>query len=89
MRKGADKPIRFTRHAIDAMEERRLERQWIEAAVRDPQWQESDRRDPSVMRRFRTISQRGGRVLRVAYVETETEIRVVSAFLDRRARRPQ
>ena len=42
----------------------------------------------SVQRRFRIVPERGNRVLRVACVETDTEIRILSAFLDRRARRP-
>ncbi|MDR3471624.1 MAG: DUF4258 domain-containing protein [Devosia sp.] len=82
-------PLRFTQHARDAMAERELPVRWVEAAVRHPDWQEADPHDTSVVRRFRTIPERGGRVLRVALVETDTEIRILSAFLDRRARRPE
>jgi hypothetical protein len=38
-------------------------------------------------RRYLRISERGGRVLRVACVENDWEIRIVTAFLDRNARR--
>ncbi|MHB1109626.1 MAG: DUF4258 domain-containing protein [Devosia sp.] len=89
MRAGPATPIRFTRHAPDVMDERRLAREWVEATVRNAEWQESDPRDPAVLRRFSPLPQRGDRVLRVACVETNTEIHVLSAFLDRRARRPR
>lgn len=55
--------------------------------MRDPEWVEPDRGDPTVERRFRAIPEYGGRVLRVACVETETHIRVISVHFDRRARR--
>ena len=71
------------------MEERQLERRWIERAVFEPEWQEIDPRDPAVIRRFTTVPERGGRIVRVALVESATEIRILTAFLDRRARRPQ
>jgi len=83
------KPLRFTAHARVALEERLLERGWIERAVFEPEWQETDPNDPSVNRRFVALPERGGRVLRVALVESATEIRILTAFLDRRARRPQ
>jgi hypothetical protein len=38
---------------------------------------------PDIKRAFRRISERGNRVLRVAYVETEDAIRVVTLFFDR------
>jgi hypothetical protein len=83
------KPLRFTAHARVALEERLLERGWIERAVFEPEWQETDPNDPSVNRRFVALPERGGRVLRVVLVESATEIRILTAFLDRRARRPQ
>jgi hypothetical protein len=39
-------------------------------------------------RRFATISEREDRVLRVVCLESDTEIRVITVFLDRSARRP-
>ena len=80
------KPIRLTQHAETVMRERELSLEWIEAAAGSPGWTEPDPRDPSIERRFRIIPERDGRVLRVACVETAGEIRIVSAFFDRRAR---
>jgi uncharacterized DUF497 family protein len=80
------KPIRLTQHAETVMRERDLRLEWIEAAATSPDWREPDPQDPSVERRFRVVPEREGRILRVACVETAEEIRIVSAFLDRRAR---
>ena len=83
------KPLRFTNHVLTAMAERNLDRSWIERTVRTPDWRELDPNDQAAERRFAAIPERGGRVLRVACVETATEIRILTAFLDRRARRPE
>jgi len=83
------KPIRYPAHALTAMRERELEAIWIERTVYDPDWVQLDPARPEVERRFRTIPERNGRVLHVAVVETPEEIRIVTAFLDRRARKPK
>jgi hypothetical protein len=84
----AHKPLRFTRHAEDAIAERELDRIWVERTVREPEWQLPDPRRSNVERRFRAIPEYGGRVLRVACLETVDEIRILTVFLDRNARRP-
>jgi Domain of unknown function (DUF4258) len=81
------KPLQFTNHAQDAMFERELDPTWIERTVRDPEWSRPDPRRPGVERRFRTIPEFGGRVLRVACLETNDEIRIVTVFFDRDARK--
>ena len=78
--------IVFTEHAKTALAERNLLTEWVERVVTAPQWTEPDRLDPAVMRYFGAIPERGGRFLRVAAVETDGHFRVVSVFLDRRAR---
>lgn len=80
------KPLRFTQHALVAMRERQLEMAWVERAVHAPLWTETEPNDPEIERRFRPLPERDGRILRVAVVETAAEIRILSAFLDRRAR---
>ena len=82
------KPLRFTGHARTVMAERELAEEWVERTARAPEWEASDP-SPGVVRRYRVIPERGGRVLRVACVETSSEIRILSAFLDRRARKPE
>jgi hypothetical protein len=46
------KPLRFTAHAHAVMEERRLERAWVERAVYSPEWQAPDLSDPAIIRRY-------------------------------------
>ncbi len=80
------KPIRFTQHAVDTLRDRAIERAWVEAAVRNPDWVEPDTVSPDVERRFRRVPEAGGRVLRVPVVETNAEIRVITLMFDRNAR---
>jgi hypothetical protein len=81
------KPIILTYHAaVERMGELKLEREWVEQAIRTPDWTEPDPR-PGIERRFRATPEYGGRVLRVACVEEKDHIRVVSVFPDRNATR--
>jgi hypothetical protein len=82
------KRLQLTAHASFAAAERGIELAWIERAAREPEWSSPDRLDPQVERRFRTIPEFGDRVLRAACVETATEIRVLTVFFDRGAKRP-
>lgn len=70
------------------MAERELDDEWVERTVREPEWREPDPSDPFILRRFPTVPEREDRILGVACVEPDTDIRVVSVFLDRGARRP-
>lgn len=79
--------IVFSRHADDMLLERQIERRWVEETVRNPDTMETDPHQPMVNRAFRRIPERENRVLRVAYVETRDEIRVVTLFFDRKKRR--
>ena len=65
------KPIVLTAHARLRLRERAIDPKWIDETIHDPEWTETDPRDPTVERRFRTIPRFGGRVLRVASVETK------------------
>lgn len=77
------KPLLFTMHAQLRMYERHIPAEWVEFAARTPDWTERDPRDPTIERRFRAINEFGGRILRVACVETATNI---SLTFDRNAR---
>jgi hypothetical protein len=54
-----------------------------------PDWTIPDPHRPGVERRFRAIPEFGGRVLRVACYETPVNIRILTVFFDRKARRPR
>lgn len=82
-----EKPLFFTKHAESMLLERNLERAWVEAAVAAPDEKEPDPRRSGVTLVFRAIPEREGRVLRVAYEETNNEIRIVTVYFDRRRRK--
>lgn len=82
------KPIRLTLHAAEMSRKRGVEASWIVAAIEAPEWTAADPLDPVVQRRFRAVPENGDRILRVACVETETEIRVITVLFDRDARKP-
>lgn len=81
------KPLLLTQHARDAFEERELLMEWVERTVREPEWTRPDPRRVGVERRFRSIPEFGNRVLRVVCYETALEIRILTVFFDRTARR--
>lgn len=77
----------YTQHAEDMLGERNLRREWVELTVEQPESIETDPIRPDVIRAFRSIPERGGRVLRVAYVVVGQTVRVVTMFFDRKRRR--
>ncbi|HEY6631667.1 MAG TPA: DUF4258 domain-containing protein [Rhizobiaceae bacterium] len=82
------KSLFFTQHARDAVDERGIDPAWIERAVRAPDWVVPDARRPGVELRFCIIPEYGNRVLRAACYETSLEIRILTVFFDRDAKRP-
>jgi uncharacterized DUF497 family protein len=81
------KPLVFTPHATIRLRGRHIDPKWIEETALDPDWTEAEPKDPTVERRFRAIPEFGGRILRVACVETNSSIRIISVMFDRNARR--
>jgi hypothetical protein len=82
------KPVTLTEHASVAAAEREISTAWIEQVAREPEWVIVDPSESGVERRFRPISERDDRMLRVVCVETDIEIRVITVFFDRNAKRP-
>ena len=81
------KRLVWTTHARIRLQQRRFDPIWIEDAARNPDWTESEPHDGTLQRRFRSIPEAEGRILRVVCAETDTTIRIVSAMFDRNARR--
>ena len=79
--------LEYTKHAVQVMAERRIPEAWVARAVAEPEWRVPDPDDPELARFFRRIRERGGRALRVVVNTRSTPWRVVSAFLDRNARK--
>jgi hypothetical protein len=79
--------FRYTLHADNVLQKRGIERLWVERTVLAPQWTEADPVDPNLTRAFAAVPERDGRMLRVVYSHESDGYRVVTAFLDRGARR--
>jgi hypothetical protein len=81
------KRLVLTVHAEHVAHARGIAVAWIEAMARNPDWTEPD--PTGAERRFRAVQEHGGRILRVVCTESDTELRVITVFFDRNARRPQ
>lgn len=79
--------LRFTNHARHVMSERGLPVEWAERTIAEPEWTEPDAEDSALTRSFKTIPEAGGRVMRVVHRDDNGDILVVTAFLDRGAKR--
>lgn len=77
----------YTRHAIDMLAERGLEKAWVERTILQPETTEPDPNHPDRQRAFRGLPERDGRVLRVVYTATGSTYRVITLFLDRGRKR--
>jgi hypothetical protein len=82
------KPVVLTAHAAEVIRERALHLDWVEAAARNFEWSRPDPQGNGVEQRFRSITEYENRILRVACLENEEEIRIITAFFDRKAKRP-
>ncbi len=84
----ADPRFVYTKHAQDMLGERDLKQEWVELTVDQPEAVETDPGRPGVVRAFRAIPERGGRILRVAYTLVGKTTHIVTVFFDR-GRRPR
>jgi nitrous oxide reductase accessory protein NosL len=77
--------LRLTRHVLDMIVERGLERVWVERVAADAEWTEPSRQRQGVALRLGKIAAAGGKVLRVTTMD-EGGVRVVlTAHFDRKA----
>jgi hypothetical protein len=83
-----EKALTYTRHVKVAIQERELNPDWIERTVRSPDWVAPDTTTVGAVRHFKAIPEYRDRILRVACLETPSEIRILTAFFDRKAKRP-
>jgi Domain of unknown function (DUF4258) len=79
--------IRLTKHAQEAIIKRDIAALWIEAAVNTPDSVEADPRHPDRLRSYKAIPELGGRILRVVHRLDGNDIIVITAHLDRGAKR--
>jgi len=81
------KKVTFSPHALTTLSSRGIEREWAERTLFDPDWTATDPLADR-MRMFKAIPERNGRILRVVYAESPSEIRVITVFFDRNAKKP-
>jgi hypothetical protein len=77
----------YTRHALTMLDERLIERAWVERTILEPEAVEPDPRHHDMTRAFRRVPERDDRVLRVVYVRAGLTCRVITLFLDRGRKR--
>jgi hypothetical protein len=79
--------LHLTRHVMQGLSERRLERAWVERVATAAERVEPSRSRAGVTLRFGRIHEAGGKVLRATTID-ENEVRVVvTAHFDRMATR--
>lgn len=74
----------YTRHARDAIARRGISENWVERALTSPQRVEPDKLDKALEHRLVSISEHGGRVLRVVVNASVSPELVITAYFDRR-----
>ena len=65
------------------MSERGILPEWVAETIAQPDVLETDPRQPQIQWAFRTIPERGGRVLRVVYLPEQNGARIITVFFDR------
>lgn len=78
--------LQYTRHALQAIEERRIQLNWVEETITKPELRTNDPEDEELERFYKRIPEYGDRVLRAVVNTRESPWRVVSAFFDGRMR---
>lgn len=83
------KRLIMTRRAQDMIAERAIDRIWIERVLANPDETGVDARNPNRRFAFGRIGEFGNRWLRVVFIETRDEWKVLTAFFDRgKGKRP-
>ncbi len=78
----------LTRHAANAVIDRKLEIEWLDRTVNDADASERDRVWPDAVRASKVIPESDGRVLRVVYVPEGKDVaRVLTVVFDRGRRK--
>lgn len=77
----------YTHHANLMLVERDIRREWVERAILSADAVEADPKHLDRSRAYKTLPERDGRVLRLVYVQSGEDYRVITLFLDRSRRR--
>ena len=79
---------KLTQHASDAIEKRRISIEWVERILNKPDWTEPDALDEDLQHRLGSIKEFEERVLRVIINMKASPPRIVTAYFDRRSKKP-
>lgn len=79
-------PYVLTAHATDALEKRKIRREWLERVVTVPSRRVPDLIDAALEHRLGIIHEHDNRVLRVIVNTQFNPVRVVTAYFDRTMR---
>lgn len=74
--------LKFTKHAEDMLEERQIDRDLVEAAIRRPDWTETAEHD--VWYAFKRV---GSKVLRIVVKGAREPFTIITLYYDKRLRR--
>jgi hypothetical protein len=77
----------LTRHARARMARDGINEIWVERTILYPEHAAPNPDDPMITRAWRRIPELGGRIVRVVFYAAGPDFVVVTAFLDRGARR--
>ena len=77
----------FSKHALDMLTERDIREAWVQDAIDDPDWKFEG--FDGNMHFYKSVTGREGRFLHVVTNARVQPAKVVTAFFDRRARRPE
>jgi ABC-type ATPase with predicted acetyltransferase domain len=77
--------FKLSAHTTDMLKEREIPEEWVQRTLDNPEW-ENVEKDNNV-HYFRSIEERGGRILHVVVNPHVLPQKVITVFFDRRARR--
>ena len=75
--------FQLSAHAAAVIAERRIDLEWIERVLSNPERTEPGRHDPGLVHAFARIAEHGNRVLRVVYNAQVDPPRIVTVYFDR------
>jgi hypothetical protein len=74
--------FKLSDHAEKRIRQRKIKREWISAALENPDGIESDTDDPLLVHAIKAIPERGFAKLRVIYNESKEPWLIVTAFFE-------
>lgn len=84
---GAAAPVIYTKHAIERLEQRRIEKAWVERVLDNPDWVEPDPKNEKVRRAYGRVEEANRMILRVVYTDVRRGRLIITQFFDDGAER--